>query len=44
LTDLYITTAWVGLDTAARQSQPLSGGLFKVRPGVRGRRANRFGG
>jgi sugar lactone lactonase YvrE len=44
LTDLYITTAWVGLDATALAAQPLSGGLFKVRPGVRGRRANRFGG
>jgi len=44
LSDLYITTAWVGLDPAARAAQPLAGGLFRVRPGVRGRRVNRYGG
>jgi len=43
-TDLYITTAWIGLDHDARESQPLAGGLFRVRPGMRGRRPNRFGG
>jgi sugar lactone lactonase YvrE len=44
LTDLYITTARVGLDAAARASQPMAGGVFRVRPGVRGRRPHRFGG
>jgi hypothetical protein len=44
LTDLYITTAWIGLDAAARAEQPMAGGLFRVRPGTRGRKANRFGG
>lgn len=44
LADLYITTAWIGLDKKARAAQPLAGGLFRVRPGVRGRKANRFGG
>lgn len=44
LTDLYITTAWVGLDPTARSAQPLAGGLFRVNPGVRGRKPNRFAG
>jgi sugar lactone lactonase YvrE len=44
LMDLYITTAWVGLDAQARAAQPLAGGLFRARPGVRGRKANRYGG
>ena len=44
LSDLYITTAWVGLDAAARAEQPHAGGLFRIRPGVRGKKVNRFGG
>jgi sugar lactone lactonase YvrE len=44
LSDLYITTAWIGLDKTARAAQPLAGGLFRVKPGVRGRKANRYGG
>src|SRR5690606_28273229 len=36
LTDLYITTARVPLDEAGRRAQPTAGGLFHVRPGVRG--------
>jgi sugar lactone lactonase YvrE len=33
---LFITTAWESLDKAARDAQPLAGGIFVVRPGVRG--------
>lgn len=44
LSDLYITTAWMGLDKAARAAQPQAGGLFRLRPGVRGKRVNRFAG
>ena len=44
LSDLYITTAWIGLDPSARAAQPQAGGLFRLRPGARGRRVNRFGG
>lgn len=36
LTDLYITTARAPLDEAGRRAQPTAGGLFHVRPGVRG--------
>jgi sugar lactone lactonase YvrE len=44
LDDLFITTAWVGLTDAERAEQPLAGGLFRVRPGVKGKRVSRFGG
>jgi sugar lactone lactonase YvrE len=44
LGELYITSAWMGLDAAERAAQPMAGGLFRVRPGVRGRLPNRFGG
>jgi len=44
LSDLYITTAWVGLDPPARADQPHAGGLFRVRPGMRGKKVNRFAG
>lgn len=36
LDQLIITTAWEDLDKAARDAQPLSGGIFVARPGVRG--------
>ena len=42
LSDLYITTAWIGLDETGARAQPLAGGLFRMRPGVRGRPATRF--
>jgi len=42
--DLYITTAAIALDADARAAQPQAGGLFRCRPGVAGRPANRFGG
>lgn len=44
LTDLYITTAWIGLDAGARAEQPQAGSLFRVRPGVRGKKVHRFAG
>jgi sugar lactone lactonase YvrE len=36
LDELYVTTAWSGLSETQRAAQPLAGGLFVVRPGVRG--------
>jgi len=36
LDTLYVTTAAVGLDAAAREAAPLSGSLFAFRPGVKG--------
>jgi sugar lactone lactonase YvrE len=44
LQDLYVTSAWVGLDAAARAEQPHAGSLFRVRPGVRGKKINRYAG
>jgi sugar lactone lactonase YvrE len=44
LDDLYITTGWIGLDKAGRAAQPVAGGLFRVKPGVRGRKVNRYRG
>jgi sugar lactone lactonase YvrE len=41
--DLYVTTAWIALDAAERRAQPHAGGLFRLRPGVRGRRPHRYG-
>lgn len=42
LEELYITTAAHGLDEAALRGQPHAGGIFRFRPGVAGRPANRF--
>lgn len=42
LTDLYITTMSLGLSAEGRRAQPLAGGLFRCRPGVRGLPAHRF--
>ena len=44
LDELYVTTAWHMVDPAERAAQPLAGSLFRCRPGVRGRPANRFAG
>ena len=44
LRDLYITTARIKLSERERAEQPLAGGLFRCRPGVQGRVANRFKG
>jgi sugar lactone lactonase YvrE len=44
LSDLYITTAWIELDEAGRAREPQAGGVFRCRPGVRGKPAHRFGG
>lgn len=42
LADLYITTARTALNEEQRKSQPAAGGVFRVRPGVRGRPVPRF--
>jgi sugar lactone lactonase YvrE len=44
LADLYITSAWIDLDAQGRAREPLAGGVFRVRPGVRGRPATAFAG
>jgi len=43
LGDLFITTAHVKLTPQERAEQPQAGGVFVVRPGPKGRPANRFG-
>jgi sugar lactone lactonase YvrE len=44
LDELYITTAWELLSEAQHAAEPLAGGLFRTRPGVRGRLPNAFAG
>lgn len=44
LEDLYVTTAWVSLDETEKVRQQHAGGLYRIRPGVRGRPAHRFAG
>lgn len=44
LDTLFVTTAAIGLDDAARAGQPLAGGLFAVRVDQRGLPAGEFGG
>jgi sugar lactone lactonase YvrE len=44
LDQLYITSAWKGLSNAARREEPLAGGLFRIRPGVRGTAAVSYDG
>ncbi|MGH2641672.1 MAG: SMP-30/gluconolactonase/LRE family protein, partial [Actinomycetota bacterium] len=44
LSDLYVTSARSGLTDAALSEQPLAGGLFRVRPGMRGLPATPFAG
>ena len=42
--ELFITTASRDLDAAAREAQPLAGGIFRARPGVRGTGTQCFAG
>jgi sugar lactone lactonase YvrE len=44
LRDLYVTTATIALDAAARERQPDAGALFRCRPGPVGRLPHRFNG
>lgn len=44
LDELYITTAWTGLNDAQRTQQPLAGDLFRVRVGIKGMPPSRFAG
>lgn len=39
---LFITTAWEDYDKAARDAEPLAGGIFAVEPGVCGRPVSPF--
>jgi sugar lactone lactonase YvrE len=44
LEDLYVTSAWIDLDADGRAAQPAAGGVFRLRPGARGRAPHRFAG
>jgi sugar lactone lactonase YvrE len=44
LADLYVTSAWTALSRDQRAAQPSAGGLFRLRPGVKGRAAHVFAG
>lgn len=44
LGDLYVTSAWIELKDGARARQPMAGGVFRLRPGVKGQRPRRFAG
>ncbi len=44
LSELFVTSARSGLTDAALSEQPFAGGLFRVRPGVRGLPSRPFGG
>ena len=44
LTDLYLTTAWKGLDERQRAAEPLAGHLLRTRAGTNGVPAGEFGG
>jgi len=44
LSDLFVTSARSGLTDAAMSEQPLAGGLFRARPGVRGLPSTPFAG
>ncbi|MNI83568.1 L-arabinolactonase [compost metagenome] len=44
LDELYITTARSGMSPEELERWPLSGGLFKAKPGVTGVKANMFAG
>ena len=42
LSDLYVTSARMGLTDAELEREPHAGGIFRVSPGVRGPAAHRF--
>ena len=44
LADLYVTSAWTALSPSERTAQPQAGGLFRYRPGVKGRPAHTYAG
>ena len=42
--ELYVTSARLTLDDAALEKHPMSGGLFRVKPGVKGMAMDQFAG
>ncbi len=44
LDTLFITSAWFGLDDKAKERQPQAGGIFALKPGVKGNPEHRYAG
>jgi sugar lactone lactonase YvrE len=44
LADLYVTSAWAGLEEQQRRAEPVAGGVFRLRPGVCGLPVRGFAG
>jgi sugar lactone lactonase YvrE len=44
LDELYITTAWLGLNDAQQREQPWAGDLFRLQPGIKGLETPRYAG
>jgi sugar lactone lactonase YvrE len=44
LDELFVTSAWMAMTQDERAAQPHAGGIYRLRPGIRGRRATPFGG
>ena len=42
--DVYVTSAWIDLTAEERVSQPMAGGVFRLRPGPAGQPSRRFAG
>jgi sugar lactone lactonase YvrE len=42
--DVYVTSAWIDLTAEERVSQPMAGGIFRLRPGPAGQPSRRFAG
>jgi sugar lactone lactonase YvrE len=43
LDELFVTSAWTALTKDEREAQPHAGGIYRLRPGIRGRRATPYG-
>jgi sugar lactone lactonase YvrE len=43
LDELFVTSAWMPMTADERAAQPHAGGIYRLRPGIRGRRATPFG-
>jgi sugar lactone lactonase YvrE len=43
LDELFVTSAWTAMTEDERAAQPHAGGIYRLRPGIRGRRATPFG-
>jgi sugar lactone lactonase YvrE len=43
LDELFVTSAWMPMTADERAAEPHAGGIYRLRPGIRGRRATPFG-